>query len=206
MQHQQIQLQELQIGRLLVSAPNLNNEALASQAESQFIHPRDFTGTEIEPARRRNTRQKAFKNSACSRRQCYCSCHTLQTISGGFWSVRFPLQSMWSSCSYTSCANYKRTSFWISLNRIGIPFAIKAGLDLMWTAHESSITPSLEVKRVVDWNAPVFKLLRDIPWNRMSFEDARTSITRIFEDGLASPVDVRPDGQSLLEVSTVLIF
>lgn len=73
----------------------------------------------------------------------------------------------------------------------------------MWTARETSITPSLEVKRVVDWNAPVFKLLRDIPWNRMSFEDARTSITRIFEAGLASPVDVRPDGQSLLEVNNV---
>jgi hypothetical protein len=111
---------------------------------------------------------------------------------------------MWSSCSHTSCANYKRASFWISLNRIGIPYAIKAGLDLMWTAQETSITPSLEVKRVVDWNAPVFKLLRDIPWNRMSFEDARTGITQIFEAGLASPVDVRPDGQSLLEVNIAL--
>jgi hypothetical protein len=203
MQQQHTQLQELQIGRLLVSAPNLYSEALASQAESYSIHPRNFTGTEIELARRRNTRQNAFKNAACSRRQCYCSCHTLQTISGGFWSVRFPLQSMWSPCSHTSCANYKRASFWISLNRIGIPYAIEASLDLMWTTHKTSITPSLEVKRVVDWNAPAFKLLREIEWNRTNFDDARASITQVFESGLASPVDVSPNGQSLLEVSTI---
>jgi hypothetical protein len=206
MQHQQFQFQESQIRRLLVSAPNLDNEALATQAESRFIHPREVTGTDIEVARRRNIQQNAFQNAACLRRQCYCSCHTLQTISGGFWSVRFPLKSMWSSCSHTSCANYKRASFWISLNRICIPYAIEASLDLMWTANKTSIAPSFEVKRVVDWNAPVSKLLRDIPWNRMSFEDARTSITQIFEAGLASPVDVRPDGQSLLEVSTILDF
>jgi hypothetical protein len=120
--------------------------------------------------------------------------------------VRFPLQSVRSSCSHISCHNYKRASFWISLNRIGISYAIEASLDLMWTAHKTSITPSLEVQRVVDWNAPAFKLLSEIEWYRTSFDDARASMTQVVESSLASPVEVRPDGQSLLEVSTVLIF
>jgi hypothetical protein len=88
----------------------------------------------------------------------------------------------------------------MSLNSFGIPYSIIASLDLIWTAHGTSIAPSLEVKRVVNWNAPAFMLIRDIRWNGLRFEAARDSIADIFDSGKGSPVDILSDGQSLLEV------
>jgi hypothetical protein len=70
----------------------------------------------------------------------------------------------------------------------------------MWTSHQSYISPSLDFTRVVNWQAPAFALLRDIRWNQMSFEEARNEIVKLFDSGLASPLDVLPNGKSLPEV------
>jgi len=87
------------------------------------------------------------------------------------------------------------------LTGIGIPYAVRASLDIMWTINQSHISPSLHFTRIVDWNAPAFALLGDIRWEEMIFEEAQSEIMRLFDSELASPLDVLPNGESLPEVS-----
>jgi hypothetical protein len=196
MHQQHIKLLEVQTHRLAISSPMLHSAVLSTDAESPLVYLRDSKRPEMELVGRQNT----YKNSSCFKRKCYCACHRSQVISGSFWSLRFPLRAIWSACDQISCTNYKRASFWMSLNRIGIPYSFIASLDLMWNANGASIAPSLEMKRVVHWNTPAFTLIRDIRWNGLSFEAARASIVDIFDSGKGSPVDILSDGQSLLEV------
>jgi len=142
----------------------------------------------------------ASQKTPCSLGRCYCSCHTPTTASGSFWSLKFSNFSLSNSCNKSTCSNYKRASIWISLNRFGIPYSILAGVDIMWSSQRSYISPSLEVKRVVSWNAPAFALLREIPWRRIEFTDARSKLVELFESGEASPVDITPRGKTLIEV------
>jgi hypothetical protein len=196
MQQQHIELLEIQASRPTISNPILRSGVLVAHAESNLAHLRESKRHELELVRRQN----CYKSWSCSRRKCYCTCHRSQVISGSFWSLRFPLHAVWSVCDRKSCINYKRASLWLSLNRIGVPFSIIASLDLMWTTYGASIAPSLEAKRVVHWNAPAFTLIRDIRWNRLSFETARASIAEIFGSGKGSPADILSDGESLVEV------
>jgi hypothetical protein len=145
-------------------------------------------------------RQSSLQRSKCSIGKCYCSCHNSSTRSAKLWSLKVPRD--WNSCDKTTCNNYKRASFWISLTTIGIPLVVRASLDIMWTIHQSHIYPSLHFTRVVDWDAPAFALLRDIRWNQMTFEEARSETMRLFDSGVASPLDILPNGESLPEVRT----
>jgi len=104
--------------------------------------------------------QRTIQRSKCSPGKCYCSCHNSLTISGKLWTLRVPHD--WNPCDNKKCHNYKHTSLWFSLTSIGIPYAIRASLDVLWTFNQSYISPSLQVTRVVDWNSPAFALLVDI--------------------------------------------
>jgi hypothetical protein len=148
-------------------------------------------------------RQRSLQSSKCLSRNCYCSCHGTLTRARKFWTLKLPYD--WNSCDRSNCHNYKRASIWISLSSIGIPYAVLASLDIMWTLHQSIISPSLQVTRVVDWQSPAFALLRDIRWNQMEFEEARNKLLRLFDSGAASPIDVLPNGKSLPEVSYISI-
>ena len=202
MHQQHIKLLEIQTHRLAISSPMLHSAVQSTEAESQLVYLRDSKRLEMELA----SRQNSYKDSSCFKRKCYCACHRSQVISGGFWSLRFPLRAIWSACDQTSCTNYKRASFWMSLNRIGIPYSFIASLDLMWNANGASIAPSLEMKRVVHWNAPAFTLIRDIRWNGLRFEAARDSIADIFDSGKGSPVDILSNGESLVEVGISIFY
>ena len=89
---------------------------------------------------------------------------------------------------------------WFSLTSIGIPYAIRASLNILWTFNQSYISPSLRVTRVVDWNSPAFALLVDIKWNEMTYEEARNGMVKLFDSRAASPLDILPNGKSLPEV------
>ena len=169
------------------------SEVLLAKQSLNVLPQRDSNTLQMELSQR----QCLLQRSKCSLRNCYCACHASSTRSGRFWSLKFPYD--WNSCDRT-CHNYKRASIWISLNNIGIPYAILASLDFMWTIHQSYISPSLQVTRVVDWHAPAFALLGDIRWNQMSFEEARNQMVQLFDSGVASPLDVLPNGKSLPEV------
>jgi hypothetical protein len=101
--------------------------------------------------------------SKCARNKCYCSCHDSTSISGSFWSLKVPLRPTFlRSCNRLSCSNHKRASLWVSLEQIGIPYAVIASLDILWSAQKTFISPSLQIRRVVSWNAPAFVAVRDI--------------------------------------------
>lgn len=139
--------------------------------------------------------------SRCAINKCYCSCHETASISGSFWSIRLPLpSSLLRACNRASCSNYKRASLWISLRQIGIPYAVIASLDMLWSSQTTFISPTLQVQRVVSWYSPTFEVLRDLRWDRIGWYDGREKITSLFDSGQASPLDVLPDGMSLAEV------
>lgn len=63
------------------------------------------------------------------------------------------------TCDKSSCGRYRKASVWISLNAIGINYAIIANLDVLLTSQRSYISPSLQEKRVVNWESSAFALL-----------------------------------------------
>lgn len=146
---------------------------------------------------------RAHNFSRCAINKCYCSCHESTSISGRFWSLRLPLPSyLMRSCNRSSCSNYKRASLWISLRQIGIPYAVIASLDMMWNSQNTFISPSLQIRRVVSWNAPAFMAVRDVRWLQIEWQEAREKLVGLFRSGQVSPLDVLPDGMTLVEVSS----
>lgn len=143
--------------------------------------------------------------SRCAPRKCHCACHTTKTHSGRFWSLKIP--NRWNSCDKRTCSNYRNASIWISLSSIGIPYSILASLNFLFNTQQSYIRPSLSIKHVVDWDSPAFALLdiRDLD-EQLHFEGAREQLTKLFESGRASPLDVLPDGKSLVEVRQHLLY
>lgn len=186
---------EIQTSAATTPRPRLRSEA--QNKDWPTSHDPDPRSTQTSLLHR-----QTLTSSNCSRRKCYCACHSLQVISGRFWTLGYPAQSLFGSCDLNSCANYKHASLWITLTWIGLPYAIQASLDILMSANTTSIAPSLEVKRVVSWDAPAFKAIRDIRWNGVDFQEARASIACMFSTGKASPVDILANGETLLEVST----
>jgi hypothetical protein len=94
----------------------------------------------------------------------------------------------------------KRAELWISLYRIGIPYAFLASLDVSWGAQYTRISPSLHAQRLACWDSPAYKLIKDIRWNKIDFLQGGEQIIELFESGRASPFDVIPDGKTWPEV------
>jgi len=148
--------------------------------------------------------QMSLQFFRCAPGKCHCACHTTKTHSGRFWSLKIP--NRWTSCDRRTCSNYRNASIWISLSSIGISYNIIASLNFLFSTQQSYIAPSLSVQHVVDWDSPAFALLdiRDLD-EQPHFEGAREQLTKLFESGRASPLDVLPDGKSLIEVRQHLL-
>jgi hypothetical protein len=148
----------------------------------------------------RNHRTASFTGLRCQINGCPCSCHYSDTISGKDWSIKYPRNPWFKSCNRKSCTNFKITSFWVCLSRFGIKYAVTASLKVMWGTHNMSISPFLQVKRVVDWYSLAFLLLGRIRWSWVSWIDGRSQLADLFDAGRASPFDILPDGKSMVEV------
>ena len=194
MQQSHITLLEVQNAELRESIPD-RAEDLSPQHDLTILSREHSRTLEAELSRR----QRSITRAKCSQRQCYCACHMSSTSAGKTWSLKVP--ENWNTCSKRTCQYFKRASLWISLTNIGIPFAILASLDVMWTLRQSFISPSLQVMRTVNWHAPAFALLSDIRWNQMEVEEARVALMDLFDSGAASALDILPNGESLPEVS-----
>jgi hypothetical protein len=83
---------------------------------------------------------------------------------------------------------------------LGVPFAIRLTLDFMLSSAYTYISPSLQVKRVVDWDSPAFEVLGHLRWDEQGWEDGRAQLVELFESGKGSPLDILPDGTTMLEV------
>ena len=160
------------------------------------LRPKDLSLLE----RKLSHRQGKTSPSKCLLDQCYCTCHTSKIVSGRFWSLKIPQLPIWNSCDKPSCGCYRTASIWISLNAIGIPYAVIASVEVMLTSRQSYISPSLKAKRVVNWDSPAFALLGQVRWNQMEFGEARKRLVHLFDTGQASPIDILPNGKTLPEV------
>jgi len=89
---------------------------------------------------------------------------------------------------------------------LGIPFAVRLTLDFILSSGYTYISPSLQVKRLVDWDSPAFEVLGHMRWEEQKFEDGRDQLLRLFESGKASPLDILPDGTTMLEVFPTFNF
>lgn len=138
--------------------------------------------------------------SSCHLNGCGCSCHDLDVISGTQWVMKYPRSSWWGSCGRRSCVNFKRASFWLELSRFGIQYAILASLDIMWGTQHISISPSLQMKRVVNLDSPAFELIGHLRWGSEDWVGGRSQLADFFEFGKASPFDILPDGTTMVEV------
>lgn len=135
---------------------------------------------------------------SCGLMKCCCRCHENITKTGWHWSLRLPL--LFNLCSRESCSKTKSAALWISLTRIGIPYAFIASLEVLWNSQRSYISPSLQIQRLVSWESPAYKLIKDIRYNRIEFVEGRRQIVDIFDSGKASPFDILPDGKTWTEV------
>jgi hypothetical protein len=138
----------------------------------------------------------------CFSVNCCCSCHQISSIQGRYWSLKFPaISSFWTPCSTASCGNATKASLWISLTRIGCPWAASASLNMMWNSQYSYISPSLGFQPVVKFTSPGFKVLWELQSHqRDDWPTARDDLLTIFKSGEASPIDIDPEGKTWLEV------
>lgn len=143
-----------------------------------------------------------YQKRQCSLNRCCCTCHdNTFLIQGGGWSVKLPSLWGWKPCSKLSCQNSKNASIWISLTKVGIPWAVKASLNFMFSSHQSSISPSLDFQRVVKNTSPGFELLWKLETGQLrDWVKARHDLVKLFDSGEASPRDVDPNGRTWLEV------
>lgn len=140
-------------------------------------------------------------SSVCLLNKCSCACHNSRTLRGKVWILEYPRNSGWGLCTRKSCSLSKRASIWISLSLFGIPWAVIFTLDVMLSSQYSFISPSLRLRRVVDWDSPGFKVISDVRWNYRSCKDGLAKLVKLFQNGKASPLDTLPDGTTMPEVS-----
>jgi hypothetical protein len=77
----------------------------------------------------------------CSLKSCCCVCHDTVPFQGRSWFFKFPSSWAWKSCNKATCGNAKSVSLWLSLTQLGIPLAVCASLEFMFTSSQSYITP-----------------------------------------------------------------
>ena len=156
------------------------------------------------------TRQPAKTRSIYSQRsgtlclsdRCTCSCHTMLSKSGRFWSWKFPsLAKLFSACDSKTCGNkIISTSFHVSLSRINILQAIDIGLRFGWGESGCSISLTLRPGRIVKFTSPGFTLLWECETAQLRWPEAKKKLVRLLGEKEASLEDVDPSGETWLEV------
>jgi hypothetical protein len=187
MQDQAIQLNT----RLL--PPALTNPTNTTESTQHILEGTKVTiqrSIQYDPAKR------------CGIKKCCCACHDTTSIRARSWSLELPiLSSFWNPCNRSSCANATSASIWLGLRLIGIPWTVSASLNILWSSQQLCLSPSLSFQRVVGHDSPGFKLLRELRKGHIrDWDEARGELQNLFDSGMASPLDIDPDGETWLEV------
>jgi hypothetical protein len=163
----------------------------------------ESTHCNLEPPEVRSRRSTQYNPAKrCGIKKCCCTCHDTTLLRGIFWSIEVPiLSSFWKPCNSSSCANATSASIWLGFRQIGIPWTIYANLNLIWSSQQLCLSPSLSFQRVVGYDSPGFKLLRELRKGHITdWDEARGELQNLFDSGKASPLDIDPDGETWLEV------
>jgi hypothetical protein len=197
---------------LSVALPRHDPPLLVEETPKTPSSSLSSTRTAVQTRRRSkalNRQQYALPTGKpCFLDNCCCSCHQVSSIQGRYWSLKFPaISKFWTPCSTASCGNAMKASLWISLTKIGCPWAVSATLNVMWNSQHSYISPSLDFQRVVRFTSPGFKVLWELQSHqRDDWATARDDLLALFDSGEASPRDIDPEGKTWLEVSPEILL
>lgn len=101
--------------------------------------------------------------------------------------------------------NRYRISSFLGLYRFGLLWAFQASLDLSWGNYGFSITPNLQIRRLVKHTSPGFEVFWKCQTDRLDIQSACEALFELFSSGTASPTDIDPQGRTWLEVSATII-
>lgn len=103
-----------------------------------------------------------------------------------------------SLSKYCKNKNRYQISSFLGLCRFGLLWAFQASLDLSWGNYGFSITPNLQIQRLVKHTSPGFEVLWKCQTNRLDIQSAREALFELFSTGAASPTDIDPQGRTWL--------
>lgn len=128
------------------------------------------------------------------------------TPSGGFLvgSKSAPADGVSRKTSKTLASYYKdkkryQFSSFLPFSRLGIFWALQASLDISWGSYGFSVSPGLRMQRLVKYTSPGFEVLWKFQTDILDVQSACEALYDLFSTGAASPQDVNPSGDTLLE-------
>ena len=153
----------------------------------------------IEVLSNRETPKSA---KSCLAKRCTCCCHSTWKRARRFWSLEgTSLLPLWKLCNKPGCNSRRlKQSSWFALSQFGLPFAIKAQLELRWGHCGVSVRPSLEFPIIERYTSPAFMLLAEARHDIRPWREAREELQRMFEEGSASPKALDPNGDGWIDV------
>jgi hypothetical protein len=108
-----------------------------------------------------------------------------------------------SLANYSKRSKHRRLSYFLSLSRFGLFWALQADLNVSWGNKGVSILPGLHFKQLVKNTSPGFEIFFKYLTGHVDTESASQTLIGLFRRGVVSPHDVFPDGGTWLEVSLV---
>lgn len=103
--------------------------------------------------------------------------------------------------AYQDKKDYHVSSASINLSRVGILWALQLSLKLSWGSRGYSISPCLQIQRIVKHTSPGFAILWRCQTGQIDVTSAIKTLFCLFKEGKASPHDVDPGGRGWLEAS-----
>lgn len=140
----------------------------------------------------------------CGQRHCDCLCHLTGKKSGRFWSVEYtPLSILLKKPKNGRCGSSQFClNFRLALSKLGIPFAIVAGLNITADAIGFNLQPALRTERFVKYTSPGFETLCRLQYGNISLGEARTKFVELYRSDTSLKDHRDPSGQSYLQVAS----
>ncbi|KAJ9151045.1 Ankyrin [Coniochaeta hoffmannii] len=137
----------------------------------------------------------------CGQRHCDCLCHLTGKKSGRFWSVEYtPLSILLKKPKNGRCGSSQFClNFRLALSKLGIPFAIVAGLNITADAIGFNLQPALRTERFVKYTSPGFETLCRLQYGNISLGEARTKFVELYRSDTSLKDHRDPSGQSYLQ-------
>ncbi|KGO58162.1 hypothetical protein PEX2_066720 [Penicillium expansum] len=104
-----------------------------------------------------------------------------------------------SISNYSKRGKDRRISYFLSLSRFGLLWALQVDLNISWGNKAVSILPGLHFQQLVKNTSPGLEIFMRCMMQKMDTESASQALIGLFRRGVVSPHDVFPDGATWLE-------
>ncbi|KGO78339.1 hypothetical protein PITC_059520 [Penicillium italicum] len=116
-----------------------------------------------------------------------------------------PVENLNADARLKSIANYskrskdRRLSYFLSLSRFGLLWALQVDLNISWGNKGMSIIPGLHFQQLVKNNSPGLGIFMEFMMGQIDTKSAFQALVGLFRRGVVSPYDIFPDGRTWLE-------